>query len=295
MPASSEMICVLGSTGQVATALKETGRSGLTFLGRDQADFTKPDQVVACLEKLAPKFVVNAAAYTAVDLAEKERDLAFQVNAHSVGRIARYCAEHRVPLVHYSTDYVYDGTGTSPWKESDPIRPQNAYGESKAEGEKAVRESGAPHLILRTSWVYHSTGKNFVQTMLRLGAERETLSVVGDQVGSPTSARAIAEATLKLIDSGKSEWGTYNLAGSGFTSWHGFALKIFELAREMGFPLKVGEVKDIPSSAYPTPAKRPLNSRLNQEKLLSAFGVQLPPWERSLRDCLAAIHEGKKP
>lgn len=293
------MICVLGRTGQVAMALRsEWGgsplgkRHDIRFLGRDEADFLNPSSVRATLESLKPSVVINAAAYTAVDLAEKERESAFLVNATSVGEIARYCGENATPLVHYSTDYVYSGSDEKTHLETDSLAPINTYGESKAQGEREILRSGAHALIFRTSWVYHSDGKNFVRTMLRLGAERESLSVVGDQIGHPTSAQAIARATYKALEvalaapSETPKWGVYHMAGQGETSWQGFAVEIFRQARELGLPIKVTGVNAIATAEYPTPAKRPLNSRLNQDRLRSAFEITMPRWQDSLSEVL---------
>lgn len=294
------MILVLGRSGQLARALREVAEEHApgwqwVFLSRDEADFLNPEQVIDRLRKYEPEIIINAAAYTAVDLAEIEREKAFQINAGTVGRIAEFCADRSLPLVHYSTDYVFNGHGAEPFRETDSAEPQNVYGQSKLEGERRVAAVGGKHLILRTSWVYHHEGANFVKTMLRLGAERETLSVVCDQIGSPTYARDIAQATLHIARQALvpqfEQWGLYHLAGYGFTSWHGFAQKVFELGKELRFPMKVRTVLPIQTSEYPTAARRPLNSRLNQEKLMKTFGIRLPSWETSLKACLEKIRE----
>ncbi len=292
------MILVFGRTGQVARALQEElGRRPLNaeirFLGRDEADFEKPELVTKAVEAFKPSLVINTVAYTAVDRAESEPEKAYRVNAKTVAELARLCALREIPLIHYSSDYVYDGAGDEPRMEDAPVNPLNAYGRSKAEGDRAILESKAKALIFRTSWVYYHDGQNFVRTMLRLGSAREELSVVADQIGSPTSATAIARATLtiaqRVLGGEVSDWGVFHMAGKGFTSWHGFATEIFRQARELGMPLAVREVRPIPTKDYPTPARRPLNSRLDQAKLRKTFGIELPDWEDSLRECLSVI------
>ncbi len=294
------MICVLGRSGQVAGALREvwqgTGLSraqDICFLGRAEADFLKPNSVVEALERIRPTLVINTAAYTAVDLAETEAQNASRINALAVREIAGYGARTKTPLIHFSTDYVYDGSGEKPWRETDPVSPLSAYGKSKAQGDFEIQNSGASHLIFRTSWVYHHEGKNFVRTMLRLGAERDELAVVDDQIGSPTSALSIARATFAAAEAalapGFSRWGVYHMAGQGAVSWFEFATEIFRQARLLGFPVKVQSVKRIATSAYPTPARRPLNSRLDQSKLRNELGLSLPSWTESLGETLTAI------
>jgi dTDP-4-dehydrorhamnose reductase len=297
------MILVIGESGQVANALRERAAAfgeqrSWVFLNRARLDLEFPERIEADLEAivadLRPRLVINTAAYTAVDKAETEREKAFLINATSVGAIGRVCQSQDLPLIHFSTDYVYAGHGTSLQLESEPIAPLNVYGLSKAAGESAVTESGVKCLIFRTSWVYHHMGNNFVRTILRLAADREELNVVADQIGSPTSALALADAVIgtvnkRCLEPGFDAWGVYNLAGKGTTSWYEFACAIIQEARALGFSLRVQRVNAITTAEFPTPAHRPLNSRLNQGKLESVFGLRLPPWNDSLRDCLEHI------
>lgn len=293
------MILVLGRTGQIARAIHEQvtekrwSAREVHFAGRDEADFLKPETVVATIQKWNPRWVINCVAYTAVDKAETEPESAFQVNADTVGKIARLCSTSGSRLIHYSSDYVYDGAGHEARGEDQPLNPLSVYGKSKARGDEAVLASGTHALIFRTSWVYHHEGQNFVRTMLRLGAEREELSIVADQIGAPTSALAIARATLQAIRRVENEpfsgWGVYHMAGQGEASWHGFATEVFRLAREKGLPIRVRDVRSILTSQYPTPARRPLNSRLNQLKLREVLGVELPAWQESLAEVIDRI------
>ncbi len=293
------LILVIGKTGQVARALAATmpdnlrSRVRVEFLGRDSADLSRPEGLREVILGRQPNLVINAAAYTAVDKAEQEADEAAQVNAYAPRELALACSDLGIPFIQYSTDYVFPGTGSQAWREDDAVDPLSAYGRTKALGEKLVREACSRHLILRTSWVYDHDGKNFLRTMLKLGAEREVLRVVSDQMGAPTSSFEIAAATWKIAEQilggDFKEWGTYHLTASGVTSWHGFALAIFEQARDLGLPLKVKTVEVISTAEYPTPARRPMNSRLSNEKLARAFGFTLPSWERSLVECLARL------
>ena len=280
------MILVFGKTGQVARELQALAPHA-HYASREEADLADPESCARLVRDIAPEGVVNAAAYTAVDRAEEEAGLAQTVNAEAPDVIARACAELGIPLVHISTDYVFDGAGEAPFGVDDPIAPQNAYGRTKAEGEAAVRASGANHAIIRTSWVFSPYGNNFVKTMLRLGNERESLSIVADQIGGPTPARAIAQTCLAALDSitrDPSLSGTYHLSGAPDVSWADFARAIFESAG-----LEVA-VDGIPTSAYPTPATRPLNSRLDNSSL-AAIGVERPEW----RPALAPIIEDFQP
>lgn len=281
-------ILVLGRSGQVARALAEKLPEAV-FAGRDEADFMKPETVLECLEKHQPEIIINAVAYTAVDKAESEELAAIQVNALTPGLIAEWCARKGALLIHYSTDYVFDGSGDTPWKETDKTSPLSAYGRSKLLGETEIARAKGRHVILRLCWVYDASGKNFLNTMLRLGAEREELSVVADQIGAPSFASDIAEATLKIIATPKAASGIYHFANGGETSWHGFATAIFAEARNRGASLMVKMVKPIATKDYPTPAKRPSNSRLDTAKFRAAFGWQdIPGW----RDALArAMHD----
>ncbi|UWR90731.1 dTDP-4-dehydrorhamnose reductase [Phaeobacter inhibens] len=280
------MILVFGKTGQVAREL--AADETVTCLSRDQADLTDPAACAEVIRAHAPAAVINAAAYTVVDRAEAEEDLATLINGTTPGVMAETCATLGIPFVTLSTDYVFDGKGSSPWHPDEPVAPLNAYGRSKQLGEAAVRLAGGTHVILRTSWVVSAHGSNFVKTMLRLGKERERMRVVADQIGAPTPARAIAAACIEIArqliaDPEKS--GTYHFAGQPETSWAGVATEIFT---EAEIPCAVAE---IPSSAYPTAAPRPLNSRLDCSTLERAFGITRPDWQAGLKDILKDLGE----
>jgi len=271
------MIFVFGTTGQVATELRM--QAPVAALGRDAADLTDPAACAAAIHAHRPRAVINAAAYTAVDRAEAEEALATLINAEAPGAMARACAELGIPLVHISTDYVFAGGGDRPWRPDDATGPLGAYGRSKCLGEEAVVAAGGIHAILRTSWVVSAHGHNFVKTMLRLGAARDSLNVVADQIGGPTPARAIAAACLTIAgqlaaDPAKS--GIYHFAGTPDTSWAEFARAIMA---EAGLPCVI---EDIPTSAYPTPAQRPRNSRLDCSTAAAAFGLSQPDWRKDL-------------
>ena len=296
-------ILVTGATGQVGWQLQRT----LAPLGevvartRSQLDLSNPDATAKYVRELAPNIVVNAAAYTAVDKAESEHDLAQAVNAVTPGRIAEELARTGGLLVHYSTDYVFDGSKAGPYVEDDPTGPLNVYGETKLLGEQEIAASGCPYIILRTSWVYDTRGKNFLRTVLRLAHEREELRMVDDQHGAPTWARAIAEATAQIVarssehpdQSGWGHNGLFHLTAGGTTTWAGFAEQILSeyesLAAwpadtgEFGSPLMAERVIPITSDQYKTPARRPRNSVLSNEKLLSVFDLKLPDWQVLLR------------
>jgi len=289
-------ILQFGRSGQLGTELvallSKDADIHLTALGRAEADFTDPpgiESAVLAAGKL--DLVINAAAYTAVDRAEQEEALAYRVNAEAVDALARGCAARGVPLIHVSTDYVYDGAKPGPYVESDPTGPLNAYGRTKLAGEDRVRDRLPAHVILRTSWVYSAWGRNFMTTMLRLGAERDEVRVVDDQYGAPTSARDLAEAIGQIarqITGPAPQFGTYHYADAGETSWHGFAAEIF---RQAG--LKARAVP-IPAAEYPTPAKRPANSRLDAGKISRIFGIHPPAWQTSLAKVLAGMEETRK-
>ncbi len=294
-------VLVFGGNGQVGQELLRalaplgkvvaTTRSGQLPDGSacEMADFGQPDSLPALLDRLQPSVVVNAAAYTAVDRAEQEVDAAFAANAQAPGVIARWCAAHGVPLVHYSTDYVFDGQGRAPYREDEPTAPLGVYGTSKRDGEDAVRLAGGRHLIFRTAWVYASHGANFLRTMLRVGSEREQLRVVADQIGTPTPAALIADVTAQALQHPGHLSGTWHLTASGQTSWHGFAEAIFAEALANGVLAKVPAVEAIPSSEYPTPAKRPAWSVLDNRKLQQDFGIVLPAWQDGLKRVMAEI------
>ena len=275
------MILVFGETGQLAREL--AADETVTCLGRDQADLSHPAACAAAIRQAQPQAVINAAAYTAVDKAESDEALASVINGAAPGAMAATCADMGIPFVTVSTDYVFDGSGDAPWQPGDATGPLNAYGCSKLAGEEAVRAAGGAYAILRTSWVVSAHGSNFVKTMLRLGRERDRLTIVADQIGAPTPARDIAAACLAMArqlaeDAGKS--GTYHLQGAPETSWADVARAIFAEANI------TCQVEDIPTTAYPTPAARPLNSRLDCASLEQAFGILQPDWRLGLRDIL---------
>ncbi|MEC8572083.1 MAG: dTDP-4-dehydrorhamnose reductase [Pseudomonadota bacterium] len=274
-------ILVFGETGQLAREL--AADETVTCLGRDQADLSHPAACAAAIRQAQPQAVINAAAYTAVDKAESDEALASVINGAAPGAMAATCADMGIPFVTVSTDYVFDGSGDAPWQPGDATGPLNAYGCSKLAGEEAVRAAGGAYAILRTSWVVSAHGNNFVKTMLRLGRERDRLTIVADQIGAPTPARDIAAACLAMArqlaeDAGKS--GTYHLQGAPETSWADVARAIFAEANI------TCQVEDIPTTAYPTPAARPLNSRLDCASLEQAFGILQPDWRLGLRDIL---------
>jgi dTDP-4-dehydrorhamnose reductase len=276
-------ILMFGQTGQVAT---EVGRQAdMIALGRDVADLCNPDALRAAIAQHQPDVVLNTAAYTAVDRAEEEEDLAMAINGVAPGVMAAVCAAQAIPFLHVSTDYVFDGSGTAPWTPEDSVDPQNAYGRTKLAGEVAVRAAGGSHAILRTSWVFSAYGANFVKTMLRLGASRDALTVVSDQIGGPTPAADIASTLLKMahqmIDGQRG--GTYHYAGAPAVSWADFAREIFKQAA-----LNV-VVTGLPTSEYPTAASRPLNSRMDCGSLAQDFGIAPPPWKDGLRSVLAKL------
>jgi len=283
----SRKVLVFGRTGQVARELQRRATGvAIEAHGRATADFTDPEACAALVSQTDAAAVINAVAHTAVDGAEEDESVAEMVNATTPGRIAQAAAARGLPLVHISTDYVFDGSGTQPWSVDSPTAPLGAYGRTKLNGEHALRAAGGPHAILRTSWVVSAHGRNFVKTMLRLGAERDRLSIVGDQVGGPTPAAAIADACLAIAaqvveDPGKT--GTYHFSGEPDVSWADFAREIFRLA---GLAC---DVADIPTSEYPTPAARPLNSRLDCSLTEAAFGLVRPDWRAGLTDILAEI------
>ncbi|WP_367381305.1 dTDP-4-dehydrorhamnose reductase [Stenotrophomonas cyclobalanopsidis] len=294
-------VLVFGGNGQVGQELLRalaplgpvlaTTRSGQLPDGSacEVADFGQPDSLPALLDRLQPSVVVNAAAYTAVDRAEQDVEAAFAANAQAPGVIARWCAAHGVPIVHYSTDYVFDGQGSVPYREDEATAPLGVYGTSKRDGEEAVRAAGGRHLIFRTAWVYASHGANFLRTMLRVGAERDQLRVVADQIGTPTPAALIADVTAQALQHPGQLSGTWHLTASGQTSWHGFAEAIFAEALSSGVLAKVPAVEAIPSSEYPTPAKRPAWSVLDNHRLQQDFGIVLPSWQDGLKRVMAEI------
>ncbi|MDH3263136.1 MAG: dTDP-4-dehydrorhamnose reductase [Paracoccaceae bacterium] len=278
-------LLIFGHTGQVASELARRAPEA-RFLGRDEADLSRPEDIAGIVRAHAPEAVINAAAYTAVDGAEEDEQTAARVNGASPGAMAEACRDLGIPLVHISTDYVFDGQGDTSFKPDAPTAPLGAYGRTKSAGEAGVRKAGGPFAILRTSWVFSAHGANFVKTMLRLSETRDGLTVVSDQVGGPTPAAAIADACLTIartLAHDPSKSGTYHFSGAPDVSWAGFAREIF---RQAG---RATTVEDIPTSAYPTPAKRPANSRLDCSATEAAFGIARPDWRAHLSDVLAEL------
>lgn len=284
-------ILISGQHGQVSRELQSRlGLVGeLIVRGRDQLDLAQPAQIRQQVQHLRPDLIINAAAHTAVDLAESEPETAFAINAVAPGIFAEEALALGIPLIHYSTDYVFDGNKAGPYTEEDAPNPLGVYGRSKLAGERAITDVQGQHLILRTSWVYSRHGRNFLLTMQRLLQEKPELRVVADQLGAPTWAGTIANSTLALIErwqaGGATAWGTYHLTAQGETSWFGFAQAIGEALRQQGKPC--ARLLAIASSEYPTAAARPLNSRLDCSRLLREWGVRQPDWQTALRECLA--------
>jgi len=282
-------ILLLGKGGQVGWELQRSlaPLGELVALDFDSAglhaDFSQPEGLAATIRAVNPGLIVNAAAHTAVDKAESEPALARAINAQAPAVLAREAARTGATLVHYSTDYVFDGSGSQPRDESAATGPLSVYGQTKLEGEQAIAASGCRHLILRTSWVFAARGGNFAKTMLRLAAEREQLNVIDDQIGAPTGAELLADVTahaFRQLASAPGKGGLYHVCAGGQTSWHGYARHVIDWARAAGRPVKVSsdQVRPIPTSAYPTPAARPLNSRLDTRRFQEAFGLALPEW-----------------
>jgi dTDP-4-dehydrorhamnose reductase len=284
-------VLVFGQTGQVAIELDRRAgahRAVAEALGRAQADLTDPAACAAAVAATDADIVINAAAYTAVDQAETDPVTAQTVNADAPGAIARACAARELPFLHISTDYVFDGSGTKPWGEDDPVAPLGVYGQTKLDGERAVTAAGGPHVILRTAWVFSAHGKNFVKTMLRLGHDRPSLNVVADQHGGPTPAAAIADASLTIaaaLHRGKGQSGIFHFAGAPATTWAGFADAIFVAATLPNRPT----VTPIATADYPTPAKRPGNSVLDCSKIARVYGIAQPDWRIGLSDVLSEL------
>ncbi len=293
-------ILLLGKDGQLGWELQRS----LSLLGEVvalghhsadlAADFTQPERLAETVRTVRPQLIVNAAAHTAVDRAESEPELARLINATAPGVLAREAQALGVWLVHYSTDYGFDGSGQQPWSEADTPAPLNVYGRSKLEGEEAIRATCPRHLILRTSWVYSARGQNFAKTMLRLAQERELLTVIDDQVGAPTGADLLADFTalaLRALPQRPELAGLYHLSAGGQTSWHGYAQHVIEQARALRpeLPLKVRELRPVPSSAFASAARRPHNSRLDTRRLQAAFGVRLPEWQQGVDRMLQEI------
>jgi dTDP-4-dehydrorhamnose reductase len=294
-------LLLLGKGGQVGWELQRSLAPlgelvALDFDSTDfHADFSRPEQLAETVLKVRPDVIVNAAAHTAVDKAESEPEFARKLNATSPGVVAEAAQQIGALMVHYSTDYVFDGGGTRPWKEDDATGPLSVYGQTKLEGEQLVARNCAKHLIFRTSWVYAARGGNFAKTMLRLAKERDRLTVIDDQFGAPTGAELLADITAHAIRAtlqDSSKVGLYHAIAGGETSWYGYARFVLGMAQQAGVELKAGPdaVEAVPTSAFPTPAKRPHNSRLDTTKLQATFGLRLPPWQegvaRMLRETL---------
>ena len=288
-------LAVTGREGQVAGSLLELGRNRrgveVVAVGRPALDLTRPETVFAALEAANPDIVVSAAAYTAVDQAEDQKELAFAVNGTGAGKVAEAAARLGVPVIHLSTDYVFNGAKDSAYVESDPTAPLGVYGASKLAGEATVAAANPRHLILRTAWVYSPFGKNFVKTMLRLAADRDELSVVADQWGNPTSALDIADAILHaavvLVERKGTAFGVHHLAGTGEINWSGFARHILDTSRALGGPH--ASVRDIATADYPTKARRPANSRLSSAKFAAAFDWTAPDWRAATKLVVARL------
>lgn len=279
-------VLVFGTNGQVATELRRKSQADTVFLGRKEADLSRPEDCAEAIRRIGPSVVINAAAYTAVDQAEVEEALATTVNGAAPAAMARAAAELGVPFVHVSTDYVFNGTGDRPWQPDDLPGPLGAYGRSKLAGETAIHAVGGQFAVLRTSWVFSALGNNFVKTMLRLGGERDSMNVVADQIGGPTAAADIADCLLQIaaqMSENRDLGGTHHFSGTPTVSWAGFATEIF---RQAGLPT---HVTPIPASEYPTPAPRPANSRLDCSSLKQMFGIQQPDWKIGLAAVLTEL------
>ncbi|MEC4891407.1 MAG: dTDP-4-dehydrorhamnose reductase [Oscillatoria sp. PMC 1051.18] len=284
-------ILIIGKTGQLGQELEQIINSPeqkIVTVGRTEIDLTEKDKLRQLIEQIQPKIIINAAAYTAVDKAEAEANLAYKINAESPKIMAQLAQKLSAFLIHVSTDYVFDGRKNFPYQETDSTNPINVYGESKLAGEKAIKAACKNYLILRTAWVYGNKGKgNFVKTMLKLGAERDEIRVVADQIGSPTWTRDLASAIANFIPHLNPEIsGVYHYTNSGVASWYDLAVAIFEEAKILNFPIKVQRVIPITTSEYPTPAKRPAYSVLNCAKIKQVLGTYPPHWRQSLREML---------
>lgn len=288
----SVKVFITGAHGQVGLALqRQASMRGWQMMAvdRDDLDITDANAISAAVGRYSPDAVINAAAYTAVDGAEARSDISYAVNRDGPANLAAACARLDIPLVHYSTDYVFDGTKEDAYAEDDPVAPLGVYGASKLAGEQAVHSACTKYLILRTSWVFSAHGHNFVKTMLRLGKEHGQLQVVADQYGKPTSAAELARLTGEILEKAEGRWGIYHAAQPPVTSWHGFAEAIFAEAHRQGIELKVTEVLALTTAEYPTPARRPANSALNCEHLEASFGLIIRPWQESLAEVIGEL------
>ena len=296
-----QKILLTGVNGQVGHALKtKLTEYEVIALSREQLDLTKDHDIRRIVRDVKPNLIINPAAYTAVDKAESEPELAFAINATAAQILAQEAARLGAALIHFSTDYVYDGTKKTPYVETDEVNPGSVYGKSKLAGEEAIRAVGLPHLILRTSWVYGAYGKNFLKTILRLAAERDALRIVGDQVGAPTSSESIANAVAQLVDvwqpTQENQSGIVHFTNIGETSWHGFSCEIISqynvLMRTknwLALKASIENITSITTVDYPTPAARPANSRLNNAKLKQVFDVELPAWQHALQQVMQSL------
>ena len=282
-------ILITGASGQLGQELIRQGRASdfsIESLNRQELDISNEAQIAQTLPNVSPSIVINAAAYTDVDKAETEYNMAYAVNKDGPAYLARYCSDYGVALIHISTDYVFDGSKGRPYRENDPILPLGVYGQSKAQGEAVIRSRLKNHIIVRTSWLYSVYGNNFVKTILKLIQERPNLQVVDDQFGSPTSASDLAEALLiiasKIATGGNVDWGTYHYCGKGITTWHGLAEKIVQLAQSYG-ALPIKQLTPVTTAEWPTPVKRPPYSALDCSLFKSQFGIALKPWQESLK------------
>ena len=298
-------ILLFGKNGQVGWELQRSLAPLGEVIALDSdstefcGDFTNMQGLIQTVRAIAPDIIVNAAAHTAVDKAESEPEIARTINALAPTLLAQEAKRSGAWLIHYSTDYVFDGSGDKPWVETDDTKPLNVYGKTKLEGEQFIRQSGCKHLILRTSWVYAARGGNFAKTMLRLAKERDSLSVINDQIGAPTGAELLADLTAHAIRTAllKPELsGLYHVVASGETSWHGYASYVIDIAQNAGESMWITpeDVLPVPTSSYNTPAKRPLNSRLNTNKFQAAFGLTLPHWQLGVKRMLTEVLESRK-
>jgi dTDP-4-dehydrorhamnose reductase len=293
-------ILLFGKNGQVGWELQRALAPLGEVIALDadstglSADFSNPESLIATVREVAPHWIVNAAAHTAVDKAEGESDLARAINATAPGVLAREAAALGAWLMHYSTDYVFDGSGSTARAEDAATGPLGVYGTTKLEGEELIRASGCQHLIFRTSWVYAARGGNFARTMLKLAQDRDALKVIDDQIGAPTGADLLADLTahaMRSVAMQPQHGGTYHAVASGHTSWHGYATHVIEHARSRGVPIRVAReaIAAVPTSAFPTPARRPANSRLDTQKLRNTFGLRLPDWQSGVDRMLAEV------
>lgn len=286
------LVMVTGGSGQVGGALLKvlTPLGSVAAMGRNDFDLARPDRIASALDRTSPDLIVNAAAYTAVDRAEDETEWAFRVNAEAPAAIARWSARRNVPLIHFSTDYVFDGVGSRPWREDDTTNPMSVYGASKLAGEEAIRTAGGPSLIIRTEWVYAAKGTNFLRTIASLAKQDKELRIVADQFGAPTSARLIADVVASMIGPGPvplahrfaASRGLINVAATGETTWHGFTVAIVGGLKERGVTLAVESIVPISTGDYPTKAKRPTNSRFDLTRLGEVFRINTPTWHAGL-------------